>query len=40
MKNHADALIFHTAVCAGASQTALIAEEKPPVRTFLRVSSQ
>ena len=36
MKNHADALIFHTAVCAGASQTALIAEEKSPARIFLR----
>ncbi len=37
MKNHADALIFHTAVCAGASQTYAIAEEKSPQRIFLRV---
>ena len=39
MKNHAEALIFHTAVCAGASQTAFIAEEKSPARIFLRVNA-
>ena len=26
MKNHADALIFHRAICAGASQIALMAD--------------
>ena len=40
MKNQAAALIFHTSVCAGASQTALIAEEKSPARIFLRVPSR
>lgn len=28
MKNHADALIFHTAICVGALQIALMADEK------------
>ena len=28
MKKHADAMFFHTAICAGASQIALMAEEK------------
>ncbi len=40
MKNQAAALIFHTSVCAGASQTVLIAEEKSPARIFLRVPSR
>ena len=40
MKNHAEALIFHTAVSAGASHTAFIAEEKSPERIFLRVPSR
>ena len=26
MKNHADALIFHTRICAGASQIPLMAD--------------
>ncbi len=28
MENHIDMLIFHTAICAGASQIALMADEK------------
>ncbi len=34
VKNHIDMLIFHTAVCAGASQIALMADGK----TLLRIS--
>ena len=40
MKNQAAALIFHTSVCAGASQTVFITEEKSPARIFLRVPSR
>ncbi|MDO4318221.1 MAG: hypothetical protein Q4C48_08455 [Lachnospiraceae bacterium] len=36
MKNHTDVLIFQSAICAGASQIALIAEEKSPSRISLR----
>ncbi len=36
MKNHADALIFHTAICAGASQIALMADGKPLSRISRR----
>ena len=36
MKNHTDVLIFHTASFAGASQLALMAEEKSHSRIFLR----
>ncbi len=36
MKNHTDVLIFHTAICAGASQIALMAEEKSHLRISLR----
>ena len=32
MKNHTDVLIFHTAICAGASQIAMMADEKSPSR--------
>ena len=31
VKNHTDVLIFHTAICAGASQIALMADEKSPI---------
>ena len=36
VKNHTDVLIFHTAICAGASQIAFMAEEKSPTRISLR----
>ena len=36
VKNHTDVLIFQTAICAGASQIALMAEEKSPTRISLR----
>ena len=32
VKNHTDVLIFHTAICAGASQIALMTNEKSPSR--------
>ena len=34
--NHTDVLIVHTAICAGASQIALMAEEKSHLRISLR----
>ena len=40
VKNHTDVLIFHTAICAGASQIALMADEKSPSRISPRVSSR
>ena len=40
MKNHADAMIFHTANLRRSRKLAIIAEEKSPSRIFLRVSSQ
>ncbi len=36
MKNHIDMLIFHTAICAGALQIALMADEKPLSRISRR----
>ncbi len=36
VKNHNDMLIFHTAICAGAPQIALMADEKPPSRLSRR----
>ncbi len=36
MKNHIDMLIFHRAICAGTSQIALMADEKPPSRISRR----
>ncbi len=36
VKNHIDMLIFHTAICAGASQIALMADEKPLSRISRR----
>ena len=40
MKNHTDVLIFHTAICKGASQTALMADEKSPSRISRRPVAQ
>ena len=40
VKNHTDVLIFHTAICAGASQIAVMAEEKPHSRISLRPVAQ
>ncbi len=37
MKNHTDVLIFHTAICAGASQIAMMADEKSPSRISRRL---
>ncbi len=36
VKNHIDMLIFHTQICAGASQICLMADEKPPSRISRR----
>jgi len=32
LKNHTDVLIFQSAICAGASQIAVMADEKPYAR--------
>ena len=40
VKNHTDVLIFHTAICAGASQIALMAIEKPSSRISRRPVAQ
>ena len=40
MKNHTDVLIFHTAVCAGAPQTAVMADGKSPPRISRRPVAQ
>ena len=37
MKNQTDVLIFHTAICAGASQIAMMANEKSPSRISRRL---
>ena len=39
MKNHAEALIFHTAICAGASQIALMADANLIFASPLRVNA-
>ena len=36
MKNRIDMPIFHTAICAGASQIAMMAEQKSPARISVR----
>ena len=36
VKNKLEKLIFHTAICAGAPQIALMAEEKSPSQISLR----
>lgn len=36
MKNHTDAMSFHTAICVGALQIAMMAEEKSSSRISLR----
>jgi len=36
VKNHTDVLIFYTAICVGAPQIAMMAEEKPHSRISLR----
>ena len=36
VKNHTDVLIFYTAICVGASQIALMAEEKSHSQISLR----
>ena len=40
VKNHTDVLIFHMAICAGASQIALMADEKSPSRISRRPVAQ
>ena len=40
VKNHTDVLIFHTAICSGASQIALMADEKSPSRVSRRPVAQ
>ncbi len=40
VKNHTDVLIFHTAICAGASQIAIMADEKSPSRISRRLPSR
>ena len=40
MKNHTDVLIFHTTICARASQIALMADEKSHSRVSRRPVAQ
>ena len=40
VKNHTDVLIFQTAICSGASQIALMADEKSPSRVSRRPVAQ